>query len=147
MDASSQSNARASASSRTSTTRTTTTRWVDGKNGLMPWAPGKAAWLVGAPVAALIVAGGSLYGVNRIQNDLIDRIRKDLVANNIEIDNLKIDFDHRDGKFSGILPAGVTVDQVRAFVDADGLRVLDLTGLWPRCGSTPPSEPKPLASH
>jgi hypothetical protein len=140
MTESSQS-ARASETTRTETTRTTITRWVDGKDGLMPWAPGKAAAIAGA-TAALIIGGGSLYGVNRIQNDLTDETRRDLVANNISIENLEIDFEHRDGIIRGVLPAGVTVDQVRDLIDAEGIRVLDLSGLQ-EVAPVPAPEPEP----
>lgn len=120
-------------------------RWVAHKQGRAAWGPRKAALLVGVPIAILVVAGGTIYGVDRIQNDLADDTRAQLDRAGIQISDLDIDFEHRDGTITGVLSEGVTVDQARQAIDVDGVRVLDLTGLL-ESASEPALEPAPPAT-
>ncbi len=117
-----------------------TSRWVEARSGAVPWSPAKAALLVGVPLATIVITAGSWYGVDRIQDDLGDGTRADLDAAGIRVEDLAVDFDHRDGSISGILPAGVTVDRVRDVVDVDGIRRLDLTDLA-ETGATAVTDP------
>lgn len=97
---------------------------VEGKNGK---APLSARQLVPVCIVgtAAFVAACMVWAVPHIEHQLEDATRRDLERAGIDTANVSIDFDFRSGTIAGVLPAGVTADEVRGAVHTDGVR--DLT--------------------
>ncbi len=115
-----------------SSTTTTTTRIRRRRKDSTAWRkdPGAwAPWKVGAlGLAGLALVGGvgTALSVSSVEDDLTDGTVSDLAAAGIDDTNLDIDYSYRTGTISGALPAGVTEDDIRAAVDHDGIRSLEL---------------------
>lgn len=97
-----------------------------GKNQKLPWnqkLTGSLAllFLVTIPVAM------SIWGVVHFEQRLDLQARADLVSNGIAVDALKLDWDYRNVIVTGVLPAGVSPQQVidvLALTDSGGIRVV-----------------------
>ncbi|MCB0994771.1 MAG: OmpA family protein [Acidimicrobiales bacterium] len=115
------------------TRRRTATAWLQAKNGKRPWAARRLLplGLIGGAVAVL---GSTLWAVPHIQGKLEDATLADLRRAGIETSGLVVDYDYRSGEIRGVLPPGVSVEDVRAAVDHDGIRSLKVL-------ATPSAEP------
>lgn len=96
---------------------------VDGKNGKLP-VPVRRL-VPGCIVAtAAFVAAVMVWAVPHIEHQLERDTRADLERAGIDTSHVSIDFDFRSGTIAGVLPTGVTADDIRAAVHADGVRDL-----------------------
>lgn len=102
------------------------TYWVDEKKGLFP-----LAWWKLLPIVALVgaatVAIMTLIMIPIYERQVINSAKDELTAAGIDPSAFSFDASYRDLDISGTLPAGVTVDDIRAAAErGDGQRDLDL---------------------
>ncbi len=124
--------------------KTEITRWVDGRDGLLP-----LPWWKIAPIAflaaAALIGASTLWAINHIENTLEDATRADLEAQGIDTSRLRIEYSYRNGTISGSVPTGVSADDLLDAVDDDGIRNLDVEGLGnfdPNAAPEPDPEPE-----
>ncbi len=98
---------------------------VEGMNGRAPLSMRQLvpACIVGT---AVFIAACMVWAVPHIEHDLEDATRSDLERSGIDTSNVSVDFAFRSGTVAGVLPAGVTADDVRAAVTGDGVRELTI---------------------
>ncbi len=118
---------RADASSTTTTTRIRrrrkdSTAWKKDPSAWAPWKIG----VLGLAGLALVGGVGTALSVSSIEDELTDDTMGDLAAAGIDTANLDVDYSYRTGTISGARPDGFTDDDIRAAVDHDGIRSLNL---------------------
>lgn len=112
------------------------TYWVDEKKGLFP-----LAWWKLLPIVALVGAAAvaimTLIMIPIYERQVINDAKAELTAAGIDSSAFSFDASYRDLDISGTLPAGVTVEDIRAAAErGDGQRDLDLA-------FAPPGAPVP----
>lgn len=90
---------------------------IEGVGGREPWPPAAVFALIGVPLLAIFVALASCWGIDHIEDQLVEEARADFAANGLDPDAFTIDFDYRDGDAWGPLPAGVSEREAEAYVD------------------------------
>ena len=103
---------------------------VEGKNGKAP-VPARQLVPLCIVATAAFVAAVMVWAVPHIEHQLEDATRRDLERAGIDTSHVSIDFDFRSGTIAGVLPEGVTVDEVRGAVHADGVRELTIDAVVP----------------
>ncbi len=102
------------------------TYWVDERKGLFPLPWWKLLPLI-ALIGAAVVAIMTLIMIPIYERQVINNAKSELTAAGIDPASFNFDASYRDLDISGTLPAGVSVDDIRAAVErGDGQRDLDL---------------------
>ena len=90
---------------------------IEGVGGREPWPPAAVFALIGVPLLAIFVALASWWGIDHIEDQLVEEARADFAANGLDPDAFTIDFDYRDGDAWGALPTGVSEREAESYVD------------------------------
>lgn len=99
---------------------------IAGVGGASPWSVPLLAALIALPVAALFIALATWWSVDRIEDQLVADTRADLVAQGVDPEGLRIDFDYRDGDAWAALPEGMTENEAENSVDHSLLNEIEV---------------------
>ncbi len=109
-----------------STRRRDVTYWIDEKKGLFPLVWWKLLPII-AVIGAAAIALMTLIMIPVYERQVIDNARDELTAAGIDPSAFSFEASYRDLDISGVLPDGVSVDDIRAAAElGDGQRDLDL---------------------
>lgn len=104
--------------------------YVDGNsNGDMPWNPGwkrGSRWRWLTPLIGLIaIIIAALWGINHIENDVEAAAPQILAQNDIDPSGLTFDASYRNVEVDGVLPAGVTAEQIEEILEENNFEETD----------------------
>lgn len=104
--------------------------YVDGNaGGDMPWNPGwqrGSRWRWLTPLIGLIaIIIAALWGINHIENDVEAAAPQILAQNGIDPSGLTFDASYRNVEVDGVLPAGVTAEQIEEILEENDFEETD----------------------
>ena len=99
---------------------------IEGVGGRDPWPAPAVVVLIALPLVTVFTALAAWWGVDHIEDQLVEEAREDFEANGLDPDLWDIDFDYRDGDAWGPLPEGVSERDAEGYVDHRLLRDFDV---------------------
>ena len=99
---------------------------IEGVGGRDPWPAPAVVVLIALPLVTVFTALAAWWGVDHIEDQLVEEAREDFADNGLDPDLWDIDFDYRDGDAWGPLPEGVSERDAEGYVDHRLLRDFDV---------------------